>query len=315
MLKNKYIFDNIDNPVIYNYGGGFKTRVYSYSSLQPYINSDTTDVSSVAQFRYVAHVNDIDLLKYPEEKYLYTSIPLHKLFELITVTQSRKIAIIHNLSQGSRSTISQLVSSAQGHSCFACSKYITVFSYEKSISEQAKERQRSKTSKNSIQSKIDQSINKGDNFPPNAIKPDQLCDIITSAYSKMTASVIEEAGCAVCGELKPLKTLSRLKGIKNLLHILHAPGVTRVERKSKETPIREYSGPVLDYSCNRVSLEWLKLNHSDYADIEISMKNLNEYSETSAPVSIEYRKATTNKEPENTSVFDKELEDGTEEGD
>ncbi|KAF8157782.1 hypothetical protein BJ912DRAFT_866732, partial [Pholiota molesta] len=89
-------------------------------------------------------------------------------------------------------------------------------------------------------------------FPPNTLNHNQLQDIITSAYKKMTANSIEEAGCAVCGELKPRKTLSRLKGIKNLLHILHAPGVTRVERKSKETPIREYSGPVLDYSCDIV---------------------------------------------------------------
>ena len=62
------------------------------------------------------------------------------------------------------------------------------------------------------------------------------------------------------------------------------------------------------------ALEWLKLNHSDYADIEISLKNFSEYDENSPPVSIEYCKSNTNKVAEGTSVFDSEVEDGTEEG-
>ena len=61
------------------------------------------------------------------------------------------------------------------------------------------------------------------------------------------------------------------------------------------------------------ALEWLKLNHCDYADIEISSENLDQYDEKSCPVSIEYRESNTNKVDEGTSVFDKEIEDGTEE--
>ncbi len=66
--------------------------------------------------------------------------------------------------------------------------------------------------------------------------------------------------------------------------------------------------------CNHVAqvLEWLKLNH---ADIEISQKNLDKYIEDMPPVSIEYRSACTNKNPEGTSVFDMDNEDGVEEGD
>ena len=69
---------------------------------------------------------------------------------------------------------------------------------------------------------------------------------------KMNKSNIEEAGCAVCGELTPVKNLSRVKNIKKLLHILTTPGVTCVECKNQNSPLREYSGPVLDYTCNRV---------------------------------------------------------------
>jgi hypothetical protein len=63
------------------------------------------------------------------------------------------------------------------------------------------------------------------------------------------------------------------------------------------------------------ALEWLKLNHANYADLEISHENLSKYPEDSPPVSITYQIKTTNKVPEGTSVFDADIEDGTEEGD
>jgi len=62
------------------------------------------------------------------------------------------------------------------------------------------------------------------------------------------------------------------------------------------------------------ALKWLKLNHIDYYDIDISNKNLNEYPECDAPVSIEYRTSLTNKDHEATSVHDNEDEDGVETG-
>jgi Helitron helicase-like domain at N-terminus len=63
------------------------------------------------------------------------------------------------------------------------------------------------------------------------------------------------------------------------------------------------------------ALEWLKLNHPDYSDLEISYDNLSQYPESEPPVSIEYRHSTSNKYAESTSKFDDEDEDGTEEGD
>ncbi|KAF9534444.1 hypothetical protein CPB83DRAFT_866636 [Crepidotus variabilis] len=62
------------------------------------------------------------------------------------------------------------------------------------------------------------------------------------------------------------------------------------------------------------ALRWLTLNHADYADLQISEVNLASYSEECPPVSVEYRQSATNKVPEGTSVFDQEVDDGTEEG-
>lgn len=62
------------------------------------------------------------------------------------------------------------------------------------------------------------------------------------------------------------------------------------------------------------ALEWLKFNHCDHFDLEISYKNLNHYPEDSPPVVVDYHEATTNKDPESTAVNDMEAEDGTETG-
>ena len=63
-----------------------------------------------------------------------------------------------------------------------------------------------------------------------------------------------------------------------------------------------------------VALEWLKLNHCDYFDLEISYRNLSEYPEDSPPVVVDYQYSTTNKNSESTAVNDMEAEDGTETG-
>src|SRR6202050_4399066 len=63
------------------------------------------------------------------------------------------------------------------------------------------------------------------------------------------------------------------------------------------------------------ALHWLKLNHVDYYDCEISDRNLASYPEEGPPVVVDYHpSSSTNKNPESTSVHDMEEEDGTTEG-
>ena len=54
----------------------------------------------------------------------------------------------------------------------------------------------------------------------------------------------------------------------------------------------------------RPALEWLKLNHCDYYDLEISQRNLDQYSEDDPPVVVNYQQSFTNKNPESTAVND-----------
>ena len=70
-------------------------------------------------------------------------------------------------------------------------------------------------------------------------------------------------------------------------------------------------------ACRRyisAALEWLKINHSDYADVLISQENLKLYPEEGPPVTINYRSSVINKHKEATSVFDMEDEDGVQDG-
>ena len=62
------------------------------------------------------------------------------------------------------------------------------------------------------------------------------------------------------------------------------------------------------------ALEWLKINHSDYADVQICQENLKLYPEEGPPVTVDYRSSIVSKHKEATSVFDMEDEDGVEEG-
>lgn len=369
-------------------------------------------------------------------------MPLSTLLNLLPLADARPIVSLHGVEAGSRGSAALLKAYVADHMCSKCTQYVTVFSVEKDGSKKGSDRvvkYRKKKVKNS------ESLTTEDNcshanlettvpFPPKPASNELEFGIIRNACRRMDPNNFEEVGCAVCGELKPHKDSSRLKSVKNLLHILEAPGVTRTERKTDKCPIKEYKGPVLDYSCSYVcngcradlrnskvprlalannlwlgpvphvlkrltfvekiliarvrhtcafvkvasgmrkmkaniiafespiqkiynilpppredldevlailftgpckpttedfartpflvrrnavveALEWLRLNHSDYADIQISHENAMQYEEDMPPVSVEYRKNDTNKVPEGTSVFNHEEEEGTVEGD
>ena len=427
-----------------NLGGG-AGRTYSLAQLNEHLVVGSLKQEKDSVFRYVAHVDDVGLLKYPFPAYIHCRMPIETLLPMLPVTHARKISTLHGLSPGSRCTQKHLLMCVENHSCLRCSSYFTVFSVEESPRKLSSKRAAKYKASTKISAKNDDAPVASDrstdfklgptsSFPPEPADASLTNTILSKACKKMQPKYIQEGGCAVCGELKPDRELSRLKGIKNMLSVLETPGVTRVERKTSSSLVKGYTGPVLDYACSRVcegcrasirknkvprlalannlwigevpkelknlryvekilvakvrhtcayvkvasgmrkmkanvvafespvpkiyamlpppredidevlailftgpskptpedfartpflvrrnavinALEWLKLNHADYADIEISNENLAQYEETMPPVSVEYRPAETNKVPEGTSVFDHKDEDGTMEGD
>ena len=407
-------------------GGGCVSKTYSFSQISDHLVPGSMEAG---QDHYVAHVDEIELLTYPSPQFVHTSIPLNELFTFLPLSHARKIAAVHGISVGSRCSTMELMMLIVNHSCIRCRTFFTVFSIELTLAKMNARRVAKCRAKKTPQEPL-----RTHEFPPHPADYSLTHAILSNICSKMKPAKLEEAGCAVCGELKPVGTLSRLKGIKNLLNIVEAQGVTRIERKSMACPVKEYPGPVLDHSCSQVcdgcrkdirkgkvprlalannlwigkvpevlknlryvekilvarvrhtcgyvkvasgmrkmkanvvafesptpkiytalppprddiddvlailftgpskptpadfartpflvrrnavidALNWLKLNHADYADIEISDINMKQYREDMPPVSIEYRESSSNKVPEGTSVFDQAEEEGTEQGD
>lgn len=79
---------------------------------------------------------------------------------------------------------------------------------------------------------------------------------------------------------------------------------------------KEFQCTPLLIRCNHIAraLEWLKLNHADYADLEILYNELDRYPEDSPPVSVQYFHSETNKVEEGTSIFDDAVDDSVVEG-
>jgi len=121
--------------------------------------------------------------------------------------------------------------------------------------------------------------NKCVKLPPNPPST-QLCQSIISDYCVDTSpEVFEEAGCAVCGKLTAICEMEEISEVENI-HLLKIDGVTRKARSKSSDPVRELRSK---------ALHWLKLNHVDYYDCEISNKNLASYQEEGPPASIKFK--------------------------
>ena len=100
-----------------------------------------------------------------------------------------------------------------------------------------------------------------------------------------------------------------IEDLDDVLAILFTGPCKPTEEEFKRTPLLIRRKKVAQ------ALEWLKLNHCDYNDLDISYDELNKYPEDSPPVSIHYQHSLTNKVEEGTSVFDDAPDDGVEDGD
>ena len=439
-----------DQPLcdrVLTYGGG-GPHEFPALVVKPYIIAGHNSYNDSA-FKFVDHVDSLGQVAYPiAENFIHTKIPLHDIVPHLSVRDALKIARLHKLQVGSHVPKSEICRIFEGHNCIYCNLHVTVFAVADSRLARRRIRKAEKRSENHIKMKPNDGnlnlkyhdggeINLDSDttpFPPTPVDHVLSRKIINDFCVNSLPSAMEEAGCAVCGQLVPVTQLTRLKGVKNFLHVLHASAVTRFERSDTTQPIREYKGPVLDHACNQIcndcrrqvrngkvpryalsnglwlgavpnvlssltfierllvarvrvnscfirvassglrkmashvvafdspvpklyqslpppvedldevlailftgpckpsekefertpllvrrknvaqALEWLKMNHVDYADLNISYEELNRYPEHVPPISVHYQHSLTNKVEEGTSVFDDAPDDGVEEG-
>jgi hypothetical protein len=111
-------------------GGGCVSKAYSFSQISDHLVPGSTEAGQDNMFRYVAHVDEIELLTYPSPQFVHTTVPLNELFTFLPLPHARKIATIHGISVGSRCSTTQLKMLIENHSCIRCHTFFTVFSIE-----------------------------------------------------------------------------------------------------------------------------------------------------------------------------------------
>ena len=98
-------------------GGGNIGKINSFSQFSDHMVPSSAEVDQESVFRYVAHVDEVELHRYPSPQFVHTRVPLNELFTFLPVSHARKIAAVHGISAGSRCTAVQLMMFVENHSC------------------------------------------------------------------------------------------------------------------------------------------------------------------------------------------------------
>jgi hypothetical protein len=88
-------------------GGGCLSKAFAFSQISDHLVPGSTEADQLkdSMFRYVAHVDEVELFTYSSSQFVHTSVPLIKLFAFLPIRHARKIAAIHNISAGSWCTV------------------------------------------------------------------------------------------------------------------------------------------------------------------------------------------------------------------
>ena len=131
---------------------------------------------------------------------------------------------------------------------------------------------------------------------------------VSSGRAKMIANAIMFTNPTV----KVYKVLPPTREeLSEVLAVVFIGSANPTQEEFKRTPMFVRRNKVAD------ALEWLKLNHTDYASLKISKENLDTYEEEGIPVVVDYRKSNIddgNKIPSAMSKHDMDDEEGTEDG-
>jgi Helitron helicase-like domain at N-terminus len=130
-----------------------------------------------------------------------------------------------------------------------------------------------------------------------------LCCLLWSLQNGGHVIAFESPVAKVYNTLPP-----PIEDLDEVLAVLFTGPCKPTHSETKRTPL------LVRWEVVAHALEWLKLNHCDYADLDIVYDELEKYPEDIPPVTIEYQYSLTNKVKEGTSIFDQSIDDGVENG-
>ncbi|KAI0739528.1 hypothetical protein C8Q80DRAFT_1054204, partial [Daedaleopsis nitida] len=134
-----------------------------------------------------------------------------------------------------------------------------------------------------------------------------ILKVHVSGMSKMKANIVSHSSPMpkIYSVLSPAR-----EDLDEVLAFMYIGPNVPTHKEFKCTPMLVCQNKVKE------ALKWLKLNHSDYTNLDISYSNLEEYPEDEPPVIINHTQSMAlNKDSESTAVNDSEEDDGVEQGD
>lgn len=257
--------------------GGHRTCIMKYKDLSAFISggsmsSKCPDIES-KEFYFIEYIDTKLSDKYLAECYLQVKLPMHLLVQFVTLPQGQQLAKLHGINPGSKPSITQLKLLFEDHAtCHICAIHVTVVSVQHPYKEckqmkkqklilkktdEEKQKIYEQSKQRVAKHRSEQHITNFDTcdlaciFPPPPLTKTLSYEIINAACSKLKPELLEESGCAVCGQLVPCSSLSRLSAIKKLLNILNAPGFTRQERHRSSDQVHEFP-LAIDHSCHQI---------------------------------------------------------------
>ena len=246
------------------YGGrAIAKRIVKGSKLMPFISStcQLTVNYDDEDFQFVEYIPVEDVTAYlkVDNNLVAFNLPLTQLAEFLSRKELSNLATMHGLKVRGKDNINVLSEKFHGHECKVCPKYISLFracNADGIRKANARDRQQKRRAKQkNHESHADPVQMAMPKFPPSPPSQELLEKIVEGFCNNTNPSLIEEAGCAVCGQLHPLSNLKPLSPASDYnFTLLEQPAVTRAERISVSQEVRAMDGPVLDRTCTRICL-------------------------------------------------------------
>jgi hypothetical protein len=224
--------------------GGTHRAPLTYSVVRHYLSPHAVNLGPHLIFHFVDHVLPVALNEYTDSHHCVVNVPLAVLVQHVPVATAHHIAHLHGINAGSHATLAVLQQWFKQHVCECCADYTTVLSVEQLCSH---------LPLMPTKSKLENPDTFLDVFPPPPLNQKQTHQIIQSACLSMNRKLIEESGCAVCGQLTPVANMSPLSAMKNQLHVLAVPGLSCQERTKSSEKVKDLPF-VIDQACSCVCL-------------------------------------------------------------
>ena len=252
---------NKAGPIIDHPDGGGRSHIVPFLTMAKYLPSTVhLQPLEACEFKYQAHIisNNFETCSILENNLLSVQFPLPELLNFITVKEIRQVANQHGIYVAAGTPRSSLHDLFSLHLCNAnCANHISQFlviSYYDLLRARENKYYQDKEKNCANSEPLLPSMVKVEavpEFPPRPLTAHDIQAVISDACKRMQPERLEEAGCAVCGQLTPFTRLGDLSNIQDHLSILSVPGITRRERYSISDPIIEYTYAI-DETCANV---------------------------------------------------------------